>query len=310
MEAGSKNAVIVLGPTASGKTRLGVRLARALGGEIVSADSRQAYRGLTLGSGKDIDEYVVDGVPVPYHLIDIVDLSHEFNVFEYQQRFYNVFETLRTRGIMPIVVGGTGLYLDAIWRGYRMVEAPENPALRAELALLSDEVLAARLRAVKTSLHNTTDTTDRDRLIRAIEIAEYAQTHVPPPAPDIRAALLGVRWPRPILRARIRDRLRARFDAGMIDEVKGLLEQGVSYQTLDFLGLEYRYIARYFRGEMRDFGCLLDQLAVAIGQFAKRQETWFRRMERNGAPIHWVDGADERLALEFLKQEGILPRAM
>ncbi len=301
---GALNTLVVLGPTASGKTRLGVALARALGGEIVSADSRQVYRGLVIGAGKDLDEYVQGGPPVPYHLIDCVGLDHEYSVFEYQRDFYAVFESLRARATLPVVVGGTGLYLDAVLRGYRMVEAPECPELRTALASLSLEQLAVRLSELRGALHNTTDLTDRARLVRAIEIAEYSRTHPPEPAPEVNALLLGTRWPRPVLHRRIADRLRDRLNGGLIEEVQGLLDQGVPLATLHFLGLEYRYVAAFLTGEIRSRNDLFQKLAAAIGQFAKRQETWFRRMERQGQRIVWIDAADTDRALAVALDAG------
>jgi tRNA dimethylallyltransferase len=292
MGSASRNAVFVVGPTAAGKTRMGVAVARRLGGEVVSADSRQVYRGLDIGAGKDLDAYAEGGPPVPYHLIDIVDLDHEFSVFEYQQRCFEVVEALWNRDTVPIVVGGTGLYIDAVLRGYRMVEAPENPALRAELDALPDEALEARLRALRPRLHNTTDLTSRARTVRAIEIAAYTADHPPAPAPAIRPVVLGARWPREELRRRIGARLRGRVAAGLIEEVYGLLESGVPPERLDRLGLEYRYVTRLLRGKIEDAPGMVRELYPAICQFAKRQETWFRRMERQGVAIHWIDRAD------------------
>jgi tRNA dimethylallyltransferase len=291
MDSGKVNCIAVLGPTASGKTQLGVRLAHGLGGEVVSADSRQVYRGLDLGTGKDLHEYVVDGEAVGYHLIDILDLPQEFNLYNYQQRCYDVFEQIRARGVMPVIVGGTGLYLDAVLKGYRMVEAPEDPAFHAELAAWTTEQLEARLRAVQPKLHNTTDLVEKERLIRAIEIAEAARRLEPRPAPDIRPFIIGTCWERDALRERIRARLRERFEAGMTAEVAGLHEQGVTWERLERLGLEYRHIALYLQGKTRNRNDMFQKLYSDICQFAKRQETWFRRMERQGMRIHWVDRA-------------------
>jgi len=286
--------LVVLGPTASGKTRLGVRLAAELGGEIISADSRQVYRGLDLGAGKDLDEYQVDGVRIPYHLIDIAGLDEEFSVFDYQQRFYEVFEDTVGRGVLPVVVGGTGLYLEAVLNRYRMVAVPENPELRAELAGAPQEALVARLSAAKDRLHNTTDLTERERLVRAIEIAEYSRSHQPPPAPPMNPFIVGTQWERPELRRRIRERLEQRIEAGMIEEVQGLHDDGVPWERLERLGLEYRFIAEFLQGKIADRDDLIQKLHTAICQFAKRQETWFRRMERNGTTIHWIpNGAFE-----------------
>ena len=286
-----KNLLVVLGPTASGKTRLGVELARELGGEIVSADSRQVYRGLDIGAGKDLDEYSAGGSPVAFHLIDIVDLDVEFSVFAYQQEFFSVFDDLRARGVVPIVVGGSGLYLEAVLSGYRMVDVPADPILRADLELLSHEDLVHRLQALRP-VHNTTDLEDRDRLVRAIEIAQYSAQHEPEPGPDIRPVVLGVRWGRQVLRERIRERLGARLEVGLIDEVQHLHDEGVSWEKLIFLGLEYRFVSDFLRGRIKNENDLRQKLAAAICGFAKRQETWFRRMERRGTEIHWLDGGD------------------
>lgn len=296
------NLLVILGPTASGKTALGVRLAHSLGGEVLSVDSRQVYCGLDLGSGKDLAEYQVNGEAVSYHLIDIVDLDAEFSVFSFQRAFFEAFEEVQRRRRLPVAVGGTGLYLSAVLDGYRMVEVPENPALREELAALDMPALENRLRVLKHALHNTSDLTDRDRLIRAIEIAEHSRDHPPEPLPEVRALVLGTRWPRAELRNRIAQRLRERLDAGMIDEVAGLHAQGYSWERLDLLGLEYRFIARYLRGEIENRKTLFAALNTAIAQFAKRQETWFRRMERLGTEIHWVDRADYAAALCILKE--------
>ncbi len=297
-----ENALVVLGPTASGKTALGVCLARAVNGEILSADSRQVYVGLDLCSGKDLHEYREGGAPVPYHLIDIAPIGTEFSVFHYQQAFYRCFEEVLARGRMPVIVGGTGLYLDAALRGYRMVEAPENPGLRRELAAMSMESLADRLRALKPALHNTTDLADRARLIRAIEIAEYAKDHAPPPAPAVRPLIFGAAWPRPQLRRRIADRLRARLDTGMIEEVGRLHAAGCAWERLEELGLECRFIAAYLQGRIRNRNDLFQKLCAAIAQFARRQETWFRRMERQGMQIHWIPQAHPDAALDMLRR--------
>lgn len=297
--------IVILGPTASGKTRLGVGVAREVGGEIISADSRQVYRGMDLGTGKDLDEYG----ETPYHLIDLLNPGEEFNVFRFQRLCFAAMDEIRGRGRVPVIVGGTGLYLDAVLRGYRMVEAPEDPGLRAELASQSPEELASRLLALNPRLHNTTDLLDRERLARAIEIAEYERNHEPEPLPEFHPMVFGVRWERSMLRRRITARLRARLDAGLIDEVERLHREGVSYETLDFYGLEYRFVARHLQGELTR-NDLFQKLNSAIHDFAKRQETWFRRMERQGVGIHWLDGAGEpeEEALRVLRLEGFPSR--
>jgi len=286
------NLLVILGPTASGKTRLGVEAARALGGEIISADSRQVYRGMDIGTGKDLAEYG----DVPHHLIDIVDPGHEFSVFEFQRRFFDAFADIRARGGLPLLVGGTGLYLDAVLKGYRLVEVPENPARRAELAKLGPDELAERLKTIRPDLHNTTDLLDPERLVRAIEIAEgeAAAAADLPPLPELNPIVFGIRWERGELRRRITGRLRERLQNGMIEEVARLHEEGVPWETLDFYGLEYRFVARHLRGELNK-NDMFQKLNSAIHQFAKRQETWFRRMERHGTEIIWLEGAGEPL---------------
>ena len=286
------NLLVILGPTASGKTRLGVGAAQALGGEILSADSRQVYKGMDLGTGKDLTEYG----DIPYHLIDLVNPGYEFNVFEFQRRFFEAFAEIGERNRLPILVGGTGLYLEAVLKGYRLVEVPENPELRQELTALGSEQLFAKLTALRPTLHNTTDTLDRERLIRAIEIAageRAASLHLPP-FPELRPMVFGVQWERAELRRRIFARLKERLGQGMIEEVERLHRQGVAYETLEFYGLEYRFIARFLKGELNR-NDMVQKLASAIHQFAKRQETWFRRMERQGTQIHWLNGAGNAL---------------
>ncbi|MCD6153678.1 MAG: tRNA (adenosine(37)-N6)-dimethylallyltransferase MiaA [Syntrophobacterales bacterium] len=288
------NLIVILGATATGKTQLAARLAGELNSEVISADSRQIYRGMDLGTGKDLAEFVVDGRRVPYHLIDIVDPDDEFNVFEYQKRFFECFSEITQRGIVPVMVGGTGLYIETVIKGYMMLEVPENPGLREELSCLDMEALAVRLLAVNPAPHNTTDLLDRSRLIRAIEIAKYTNDHQSSDKaglPDIRPFIIGIRFEREILRRRITARLKKRIEMGMIDEVKRLHEAGTSWEKLSFFGLEYRYISLYLQGRMT---CedMFKTLNTRIHQFAKRQETWFRRMEKRGTIIHWIDGAD------------------
>ena len=297
------NLLVILGPTASGKTRLGVAAARALGGEIVSADSRQVFRGMDLGTGKDLVEYG----EIPCHLIDIVGPGEEFSVFHFQRLCFAALEGIWQRGRLPVLVGGTGLYLDAVLRGYRLVEVPENPALRAELAPYSDGELAARLAALRPQLHNRTDLDDRARLVRAIEIAvgERATTADLPPLPPLHPLIFGLRWERTVLRRRILARLKERLEQGLIEEVRRLHAEGRSWERLDYFGLEYRFVARFLRGEVNR-NDLTQQLASAIGDFAKRQETWFRRMERQGTPIHWLDAAGDPVA-ELLRQIPLSP---
>ena len=284
------NLLIILGPTASGKTRVGVQVAKVLGGEIISADSRQVYRGMDIGTGKDLGEYGT----VPYHLIDIVEPGHEFNVFEFHRRFGEAFTDIRARGRLPILVGGTGMYLDAVLRGYRLAEVPENPALRRELFPLTLEELAARLKKSSPSLHNTTDLLSRERLVRAIEIAESNEekNQDEPPPHELKPVVFGLKWPRNVLRQRITQRLRERLKGGLIEEVDKLHKAGVSFGTLEFYGLEYRFVARFLKGELSK-NDMFQKLNSAIHQLARRQDTWFRRMERQGIGIHWVVGGKD-----------------
>ncbi|MBN2538748.1 MAG: tRNA (adenosine(37)-N6)-dimethylallyltransferase MiaA [Deltaproteobacteria bacterium] len=294
MKTGRHNLIVILGPTASGKTRVAAMLAREIGSEIISADSRQVYRGMDLGTGKDISEFVVDDMVIPHHLIDIVDADYEFNLFEYQKMFYRSFSEISERGIIPIMVGGTGLYIEAVVRGYRMHEVPENSSLRGELRKMDMDAMRDRLLQNNPAVHNTTDTQDRDRLIRAIEIVEHSKEHgfvEEVERPRIAPFIIGIRWERSVLRERITRRLKERIDMGMIEEVKDLHNQGVSWARLDSFGLEYRYVSRYLQGEM-DFDEMFSQLGTRIHQFSKRQMTWFRRMEKRGIVIRWIDNAE------------------
>ncbi|HOX43842.1 MAG TPA: tRNA (adenosine(37)-N6)-dimethylallyltransferase MiaA [Myxococcota bacterium] len=300
--------LVVLGPTASGKTRLGVALARALGGEILSADSRQVYRGLDLGTGKDLAEYRQGGPPVPYQLIDVAGLGEEYSVFRFQRDFFRALGEVRARGRLPVLVGGTGLYLEAVLEGYALVEVPEDPALRRELEGLSLDELQDRLAGLKR-LHNVSDFKSRERLVRAIEVAEgqaRAQGAGARPAwPALHPLVLGTRWPREELRARIRARLAERLAAGMLGEADRLLASGVSHARLRELGLEYRWMSRHRQGEL-GLEAMQAGLARAIAEFARRQESWFRRMERRGTPIHWIERAEPAEALEVVRREGRL----
>ena len=287
------NLLTILGPTASGKTRLAVALAEGLGAEIISADSRQVFRAMDIGTGKDLHEYGA----VPYHLIDILEPGSEFSVFAFQRQFIQAFGEITARGRLPLLCGGTGLYLDAALRGYRLVEVPEDASLRAGLTNISGAELVRMLRELRPELHNNTDLTDRDRTIRAIEIARHeAQPRsTPEPFPEIRPLVIGIRWERAELRRRITERLRQRLEGGMIQEVERLHDSGIPWERLDYYGLEYRFVGAYLRGES-DRNDLSQRLNAAIHNFAKRQETWFRRMERNGVTIQWVNGADDPLA--------------
>jgi tRNA dimethylallyltransferase len=281
------NLLVILGVTAGGKTGLAVKAATHFSGEIISADSRQVYRGMDLGTGKDLAEYG----DLPYHLIDIAEPGDEYNVFQFKRDCFESIESIWQRQKIPIICGGTGIYLDAVLSGYRLVSVPENPQLRDKLECYSDNALRQELLQLKPEQHNRTDLENRDRLIRAIEIAvgEQESTKVLPPLPEISPLIFGIRWPRDVLRKRIAVRLRQRFEAGMIDEVQQLYDSGVSWERLEFYGLEYRLIAQYLQGQLNK-NDMVQKLRSAIGQFAKRQETFFRRMEKRGIKIHWLDG--------------------
>lgn len=297
------NLIVILGPTASGKTAVAARLASELASEIISVDSRQVYRGLDIGSGKDLDEYVVEGKPVPYHLIDIIDPVEEFSVYQYQKRFFEVYEGLLDKGIIPIMAGGTGMYIDSVLSSYEMVEAAEDKGLRAKLSNLDDEALVAHLKKIKPDLHNSTDLKDRSRMIRAIEIAEQGNTTSSAnPLPELNPLVIGLKWPREIIRERINIRLRKRLDNGLIEEVERLHAGGVSWERLDYFGLEYRFIASYLQGKMNR-NDMTQKLYSAICLFAKKQEKWFRRIENKGTKIHWVENADYNKVKEIVSVE-------
>lgn len=292
------NLVTVLGPTACGKTTLAVALAHRLQTAVISADSRQVYRSMDLGTGKDLAEYVIDGCPIPYHLIDIVDAGYKYNVFEFQRDFLKVFDDLRSEGQLPVLCGGTGMYLESVLRGYRLVEVPENRDLRESLADKSLDELTAILQGYK-QLHNTTDVDTCKRAIRAIEIEEYYRTNDVNirEFPEIRSLTIGLDVSRELRRERISRRLRERLDQGMVDEVRSILASGVAPEDLIYYGLEYKYLTLYVIGEL-SYKEMVDQLEIAIHQFAKRQMTYFRGMERRGVPIHWIDAMlpiDEKL---------------
>jgi len=284
--------LVILGPTASGKTRLAVAAAAHLGGEIISADSRQVFRCMDIGTGKDLEEYGA----IPHHLIDILEPGEEFSLFAFMQHFMDACETIRSRSKIPFLVGGTGLYLDAVLRGYSMVHVPENPDLRRELLSLPLELLQQRLLALNPALHNTTDLLERERLVRAIEIAaaEAAGDGEAIRLPPLRPLVFGMRLERDELRRRITERLKARLQGGMIDEVRKLLDSGVTRERLDYYGLEYRYVSRYLCGDLNR-NDMFQKLNAAIHDFAKKQENWFRRMEKHGVKIIWLDAAGDPL---------------
>lgn len=283
----------ILGPTACGKTALAVAVADRLGGEIISADSRQVFRGMDIGTGKDLDEYHIDGRDITCHLIDIRDAGEEYNLYQFQNDFINAYNTIRRNGHRPIMCGGTGMYVESIVRAYRLPDAPVDAAYREGLQQYSDEELTERL-ASYIKLHNHTDTETRDRLLRALEIQEFRQQN--PDAftrlPDMRHLVVGVSFPREVVIERIGIRLRQRLENGMVDEVQRLLDAGVPRERLLKYGLEYKHITRLLT-EDYSYDEMFENLYTDIRRFSKRQMTWFRRMERNGVTIHWIDGQNE-----------------
>lgn len=281
--------ITILGPTASGKTSLAATLAARLKTEIISGDSRQVYRRMDLGTGKDLSDYVVDGYKVPYHLIDIVEPGYKYNVFEYQRDFLVAYEDIKARGLLPILCGGTGMYLESILKGYRLLPVPENKELRERLVSKSLEELTDILSRYK-KLHNSTDVDTVKRAIRAIEIEEYYLTQDVNARsfPEIHSLIIGVDIDRNLRRQKITNRLKKRLQEGMVDEVKALLEEGINPDDLIYYGLEYKYLTLYAVGKL-SYDDMFSQLEIAIHQFAKRQMTWFRGMERRGFQIHWID---------------------
>jgi tRNA dimethylallyltransferase len=292
------NLLVVTGPTATGKTAFAANLAQRLNGEIISADSRQVYRGMDKATGKDFNDYNVNGIQIPYHLVDLVEPGYEYSVFEFQQDFLKAFHSVTERGKLPVLCGGTGMYIESVLKGYRLIKVPENPVLRKQLEVKTNFDLTQLLKSFKVP-HNLTDINDRKRLTRAIEIQQYCTDHPETDRsfPEIRPIIFGIRFEREELRHRITHRLKARLEAGMVDEVKALLAKGLKPDQLKFYGLEYKYLTQYVTGELR-YKEMFRLLNTAIHQFAKRQMTWFRKMEREGAEIHWIDGRlsiDEKL---------------
>lgn len=284
--------ITILGPTASGKTGVAVKLAAEIDAEIISADSRQVYRRMDLGTGKDLEDYCINGKNIPYHLIDIAEPGTKYNVYEYQKDFLQAYNDIRSRGKKVIVCGGTGLYLESVLRSYRLSPVPQNPELRENLSGKSLEELTHILSQYKT-LHNTTDVDSAQRAIRAIEIAEYYK-HTPiddRPFPTLNSYVIGIDVDRETRRQRISARLKQRLDNGMVDEVKRLLAEGIPADDLIYYGLEYKFLTLYAIGEM-SYEEMFSQLEIAIHQFAKRQMTWFRGMERRGIEIHWMKPED------------------
>lgn len=280
--------ITVLGPTACGKTKLAVALADRLGSEIISADSRQVYKRMDIGTGKDLDDYLVSGHRIPCHLIDTEEPGTKYNLFQYQTDFLEAYKDIKGRGLMPVLCGGTGLYLESILKGYRLIPVPENPELRKSLEGKSLAELTEILKGYK-ELHNNTDTDTVKRAIRAIEIEECYRQASPEAKsfPHLESMTVGIDIDRELRRQRITDRLKARLEGGMIEEVKGLLDSGIPAEDLIYYGLEYKYVTLYLTGQL-EWKYMVKELEVAIHQFAKRQMTWFRGMEKRGTKITWL----------------------
>lgn len=282
--------IVILGPTACGKTRLATQLAAQVEGEIISADSRQVYRRMNIGTGKDLDEYVVDGKSIPYHLIDICDAGEAYHVHRFQVDFQAAFSDIQSRHHTPILCGGTGLYIESVLKQYQFTSIPVDETLRQQLETLSDEALLTRFNTTSSAYSSLADTSTRKRLVRAIEIATYLQTHsfeTTPPTP-LHYQIFGLDIPVEERRTRITRRLHQRLQNGMIDEVQALLHQGLTPEQLIYYGLEYKFMTEYLTGVLT-YDTMVERLNVAIHQFAKRQMTFFRKMERDGLTIHWLD---------------------
>jgi len=282
--------ITILGPTASGKTPVAARLAAEIGGEVISADSRQVYRRMDIGTGKDLADYGA----VPYHLIDIREPGTKYNLFEYQQDFFDVYQQIRSRGAVPILCGGTGLYIEAVLKGYHLSPVPQNQALRDSLEGKSLAELTEMLKALKarngSNMHNTTDVDSCQRAIRAIEIETYNAEHPMPrrELPPVESLIVGIDIDRELRREKITRRLKARLENGMVEEVQALLDEGITAEDLIYYGLEYKFVTEYLTGQLT-YDEMFSRLEIAIHQFAKRQMTWFRGMERRGFKIHWID---------------------
>lgn len=292
----NKKMITILGPTACGKTSVATALAADMEGEIISADSRQVYRGMDIGTGKDLADYVVDGKSVPYHLIDIADPGTKYNLFEYQRDFHDAYNDITSRGVLPVLCGGTGLYIEAVLKGYSLSTVPQNQELRNRLEGKTLEELTALLIDLKkkngSNMHNRSDVDSCQRAIRAIEIEEHHLHHPMPERelPPVPSLIIGLDIDRDERRAKITRRLRQRLDEGMVDEIRSILNKGVAPEDLIYYGLEYKYVTEHVIGKL-SFDEMFRQLEIAIHQFAKRQMTWFRGMERRGFIIHWISAS-------------------
>ena len=306
MTANGINLIAVCGANASGKTRLGVELALSYDGEILSVDSRQVYRHMDIGTGKDLDEYDTPSGSLPYHLIDITEPDEIYTLWQYQKDFYQAFREVHARGRMPVAIGGTGLYLEAVLKNYEIPDVPENDELRRKLMPQSQERLEAKLEERSPELYARTDTSSKKRIVRALEIAFYSEDHPvrwgQKDPPEIFPLVIGVCWERSVLRQRIEERLDRRLEQGLVAEVRRLLDMGIKRHRFDQFGMEYRHIVRFLCGEV-SYGQMREELLRDIGRLAKRQETYFRGIERRGTPIHWVENASIEAAREIVEAE-------
>ena len=296
------NLIVVLGPTATGKTSVAVKIAEKFNGEIISADSRQIYRGMDIGTGKDLDEYSVDGNKISYHLIDIINPSEDYSVFHFQKDFYFAYDDIVSRNKVPILCGGTGLYIESILLNYEMKEVAPDFDFRQKLEQKSLTELVKQLKNLNPKLHNTTDLTTKKRVIRAIEIAVAStdESFLDEKKKIVKPMVLGVNYPRETVRKRITERLHTRMENGMIEEVETVMKSGISLERLHYFGLEYRFISQFLKGELRKEE-MVNKMNIAIHQFSKRQMTFFRRMEKRGVKIHWIENCDLENAMSILK---------
>ena len=295
------NLVTLLGPTATGKTKIAAFLAKELNGEIISADSRQVYKYMDIGTGKDLSDYIVDNINVPYHLINIAEPIEEYNLYRFKSDFYQAFEKIKASGKLPFLAGGTGMYLSAILQNYKLRKADLSQNRIGELENYSEEKLRGILLSRKPKQHNITDLINKERIIKAILIEEANQFENIQSVDSISSLNIGIKLERNEIKKRITDRLKKRFEEGMIDEVKNLLDMGISHNKLSFFGLEYKFISQYVGGKI-NYNDMYQKLNSAIHSFAKRQMTWFRKMEREGVNISWFDGKDYEAILNFIRK--------
>ena len=293
--------ITILGPTATGKTKLAARLAKDLNGEIISSDSRQVYKYMNLGTGKDLDDYFIDGTNIPHHLIDITEPTDEYNLYKFVIDFYSAYNKINNIGKIPFLVGGTGLYLSSIIQNYKLKETDFSSARKKELELFSEPELLDLLNKVEPDQHNTTDQSDKSRMIKAILIAESKDFALSKDHKPVNSLIIGIKLERDEIRKRITERLEKRLNEGMLDEIDELLKRGVSYKRLSDFGLEYKYMGLYSEKKI-NYDEMFRNLNTAIHRFAKRQMTWFRKMEREGVKINWFDGKDYNLILNFIKE--------